>query len=107
MQTVIITGNCGGDPQVKEFQNGGKIASFSVGVTERGFTTKEGKEIPEHTEWFRCETRTSAGYAQSYLHKGDLVEVRGKIRTEEYEVNGEKKSSIKLMVEDMKIYNKK
>jgi hypothetical protein len=73
MQKVILIGNLGKDPEVKSFDNGGKVANFSVGVTERGYTTKDGKNIPEHTEWFNCVVRQSglAGVAEQYLKKGN------------------------------------
>ena len=35
MQKVILIGNLGKDPEVKSFDNGGKIVNFTVGVTER------------------------------------------------------------------------
>ena len=92
MQKVILIGNLGKDPEVKSFENGGKIVNFTVGVTERGYKTKEGKEISDHTEWFNCSVRQNglAGVVEQYVKKGNKVYVEGRLRTREYEKDGQK-----------------
>ena len=103
MQKVILIGNLGKDPEVKSFENGGKIVNFTVGVTERGYKTKEGKEIPDHTEWFNCSVRQNglAGVVEQYVKKGNKVYVEGKLRTREYEKDGQKKYLTELVVDNM------
>ena len=54
MHLTIVTGNLGRDPEFKKFDNGGCVANFSVGVTERGLKLDNGTEISPHTEWYRC-----------------------------------------------------
>ena len=105
MQTVVITGNLGTDPLVKSFDNGGKVANFNVGVTERGYTTKDGKTIPDHTEWFRCVVRQPGlcGVVEQYVKKGNKVGVVGKLKTREYEDKGEKKNVTELIVESLEL----
>lgn len=105
MQTVVITGNLGTDPLVKSFDNGGKVANFNVGVTERGYTTKDGKTIPDHTEWFRCVVRQPGlcGVVEQYVKKGNKVGVVGKLKTREYEDKGEKKIVTELIVESLEL----
>lgn len=109
MQKVILIGNLGKDPEVKSFENGGKVANFSVGVTERGYTTKDGKNIPEHTEWFNCVVRQSglAGVAEQYLKKGNKVFVEGKMKTREYDKDGQKKYLTELIVDSMELLTPK
>jgi single-strand DNA-binding protein len=109
MQKVILIGNVGKDPEVKSFDNGGKIANFSVGVTERGYKTKDGKEIPEHTEWFNCVVKQSglAGIVEQYLKKGNKVFVEGKMKTREYEKDGQKKYLTELLVDNMELLTPK
>ena len=109
MQKVIITGNLGQDPVVKSFDNGGKVANFSVGVTERGFKTKDGKEIPDHTEWFRCVVKQNGlcGVIEQYVKKGNRVGVVGKMRTREYEKDGQKGSITELIVEELELLTPK
>lgn len=105
MQSVFITGNLGSDPVVKSFDNGGKVANFNVGVTERGYTTKDGKTIPDHTEWFRCVVRQPGlcGVVEQYVKKGNKVGVVGKLKTREYEDKGEKKTVTELVVESLEL----
>ena len=109
MQKVIITGNLGQDPVVKSFDNGGKVANFSVGVTERGFKTKDGKEIPDHTEWFRCVVKQNGlcGVIEQYVKKGNRVGVVGKMKTREYEKDGQKGSITELIVEELELLTPK
>ena len=109
MQKVILIGNLGKDPEVKSFDNGGKLANFNVGVTERGYKTKEGKEIPDHTEWFTCSVRQSGlvGVVEQYLKKGNKVFVEGKLRTREYEKDGQKKYLTELMVDSLELLTPK
>ena len=109
MQKVILIGNFGKDPEVKSFDNGGKLANFNVGVTERGYKTKEGKEIPDHTEWFTCSVRQPGlvGVVEQYLKKGNKVFVEGKLRTREYEKDGQKKYLTELMVDSLELLTPK
>ena len=109
MQKVILIGNLGKDPEVKSFENGGKIVNFTVGVTERGYKTKEGKEIPDHTEWFNCSVRQNglAGVVEQYVKKGNKVYVEGKLRTREYEKDGQKKYLTELLVDNMELLTPK
>ena len=109
MQKVILIGNLGKDPEVKSFDNGGKIANFTVGVTERGYKTKDGKEIPDHTEWFNCSVRQNglAGVVEQYVKKGNKVFVEGKLRTHEYEQARQKKYLTELVVDNMELLTPK
>ena len=109
MQKVILIGNLGKDPEVKSFDNGGKIVNFTVGVTERGYKTKEGKEIPDHTEWFNCSVRQNglAGVVEQYVKKGNKVYVEGRLRTHEYEKDGQKKYLTELLVDNMELLTPK
>jgi single-strand DNA-binding protein len=109
MQKVILIGNLGKDPEVKTFDNGGKVANFSVGVTERGYKTKDGKEIPDHTEWFNCVARNGfAGVVEQYVKKGNKVYVAGKFRTREYnKQDGSKGYMTELNVEELELLTPK
>jgi single-strand DNA-binding protein len=99
MQKVILIGNLGKDPEVKAFENGGKVANFSVADTERAYTTKDGKEIPEHTEWFDCVARGSiANFVESYIKKGHKVYVEGKIKTRSYDKQDGSKAYVKELI---------
>lgn len=51
MNKCILKGNVGQDPRITTFQDGGKVAQFTLATTERGFTTKDGRQIPDETQW--------------------------------------------------------
>ena len=81
----IIIGNLGKDPDVRSFPDGSKACRFSVAVTEKGYTTQSGAQVPDHTEWFNIICRgKKADVAEQYLHKGDKVYIEGKTYTGEY-----------------------
>lgn len=81
-----VIGNLGQDPKVAQVSNGnGKVASFSVATTEKGYTTQRGVQVPERTEWHNivCFGRL-ADVAAMFLYKGSKVYVEGKMRTRKY-----------------------
>lgn len=107
-QRIIIEGNVGQDPQIKQFQDG-SIAQFTVAVTERAYTTASGRQVPEHTEWFRCVVRNKAvTIIQNYVRKGDKILVEGKLRTREYvDGNNVQKSTTELLVDNVSLLSAK
>ena len=109
MHKILLIGNVGKDPEVKEFENGGKIAIFNVADTERGFKTKDGKEIPNHTEWFTCKVLQPglAEVVKQYIKKGSKVGVCGKFKTREYEKEGRKYEIKELLVETLELLSPK
>lgn len=85
---VILMGNVGKDPDVKTFDNGGVVARFPLATTKRGFKTKDGKEVPERTEWHNIVLSNGlAKVAEQYVKKGDKLYIEGELRTRSYEDN--------------------
>ena len=86
MNKIFLKGNVGQDPTITNFQNGGKVAQFTMATTERGFTTRDGKEIPDETTWHNVVVRKSglAGICEQYVKKGTPLLVTGKIKTRQY-----------------------
>lgn len=85
---VILMGHTGKDPVVKTFDNGGVVAQFSLATTKRGFTTEDGREIPERTEWHNIVLSNDlAKIAGQYVKKGDKLYIEGELRTRSYEDN--------------------
>ncbi len=83
---VIIVGNLGQDPEVKTFNNGGKIVNLSVATSET-WRDKQTGERKERTEWHRIvvQAEHSAKYAEQYLRKGSKVYVEGKLQTRKWQ----------------------
>lgn len=83
---VIIVGNLGQDPEVKTFNNGGKIVNLSVATSET-WKDKQTGERKEKTEWHRIAVKAehAAKYAEQYLRKGSKVYVEAKLETRKYQ----------------------
>lgn len=83
---VTLLGYAGKAPDFKEFDNGGCVATFSLATTKRGFTTKDGRQIPEHTEWHNIVLQNGlAKVANQYVKKGDKLYIEGELRTRSYD----------------------
>ncbi len=92
---VILLGNVGADPEIKNLEGGATIARFSIATSES--YTKNGEKITQ-TEWHRIELwDNQAKIAAQYLKKGDSVYIEGKIRTEEWvDKDGNTKSAVRI-----------
>lgn len=96
---VILLGNVGKDPDVKKFDNGGMVAQFTFSTTDRGYKTKDGKDVPERTEWHNIIVQNSlAKVAEQYVKKGDKLYIEGKLRTRSYEDNNKVKRYVTEIV---------
>lgn len=81
---VIIVGNLGSDPDLRDAK-GTPVCTFSVATSE-----KRGER--DETEWHRvtCFSKTAENCGR-FLKKGRSVYVEGRIRTRQYEKDGEKR----------------
>ena len=83
---VIIVGNLGADPEVKSFQNGGRICNLRIATSEdwKDRTTGEKKE---KTEWHQVVLSTDGlvGVAERYLKKGAKVYIEGQLQTRKWQ----------------------
>lgn len=87
---VILVGNLGKDPEVVNFDNGVKKASFSL-ATNDSYKNREGQEV-DRTEWHNIVMwRGLADVAEKYLKKGSQIYMEGAIRTRSYEKEGQKR----------------
>lgn len=91
MRNIIhLTGHTGKDAEVKTFDNGGKIATFSLATTEK-WKTRDG-EKKERTDWHNIIVGAPSivDVCEKYVKKGMLIEVDGSVRYREYEKDGVK-----------------
>lgn len=99
---VLLTGNVGNDPKVNALENGIKVATFSLATSTGGYTSKEGKEIPEVTQWHNIVAwRGLAELCEKFIHKGDKVEIIGTIQYREYEKDGQKRYVTDIVASDI------
>lgn len=83
---VILVGNLGADPEVKSFQNGGKVCNIRIATSETWKDRNSG-ERKERTEWHSVAIFSEglAGVAERYLRKGSKVYVEGQLRTRKWQ----------------------
>lgn len=83
---VILVGNLGADPEVKSFQNGGRICNLRIATSEN-WTDRQSGEKKERTEWHQVVLQSDGlvGVAERYLRKGSKVYVEGQLRTRKWQ----------------------
>jgi len=83
---VILIGNLGQDPEVKSFQNGGRIANLRIATSEN-WKDKNTGERKERTEWHSVVLQSEGlvGVAERYLRKGSKVYIEGQLRTRKWQ----------------------
>lgn len=82
---VILVGNLGADPEVRSFQNGGKVCNLRIATSEK-WKAKDG-ERKERTEWHSVAIHSEAlvRLAEQYLRKGSKVYIEGQLETRKWQ----------------------
>lgn len=89
-------GNIGKEPETRFTPTGKKVCHFTVAMNRRW--TNAAGEKQEATDWINVEAwGTLAELVQQYKHKGDEVYVEGRLQTDQYEVDGQKRSWTKVV----------
>lgn len=98
LNSVNLLGRVGKDPEVRTLQNGDKVANLSLATSER-WKDKNGQK-QEKTEWHKLNVwGPLAGVVESYVHKGDLLSVQGKIETRKWtDQSGQDRYSTEIRV---------
>lgn len=83
---VIIVGNLGRDPEVKNFNNGGKVVNLRIATSEK-WRDKSSGENRERTEWHSVAifSEPLAKIAEQYLRKGSKVYLEGQLETRKWQ----------------------
>ena len=83
---VILVGNLGADPEVKQFQNGGQVCNLRIATSET-WRDKASGERKEKTEWHTVAIFSEGlvKVAQNYLKKGSKVYLEGKLQTRKWQ----------------------
>ena len=83
---VILVGNLGRDPEVRTFQNGGKVCNLRVATSETWKDRNTG-ERRERTEWHSVAifSEPLARIAEQYLKKGSKVYLEGQLETRKWQ----------------------
>ena len=83
---VILVGNLGRDPEVRNTQDGNKIVNFSLATSET-WRDRQSGERRERTEWHRVVifNEKLGEVAEKYLRKGSKVYVEGQLQTRKWQ----------------------
>lgn len=102
---VILIGNVGKDPDVRYYDSGQAVASFSLATTDKAYTMQNGTQVPERTEWHNIVMwNRLAQIAEKYVHKGDKLYIEGKIRSRSYDdQNGVKRYVVEIFADNMEM----
>lgn len=100
---VILLGNVGKDPFVKEFSNG-KVARITLATTEKGYTKQDGTKVEDRTEWHDCVAwNRTADVIENYVKKGDRLFIVGTLRHSSTEKDGVKTYRTEVHIDEMEM----
>lgn len=86
LNRVILVGRVGKDPELRSFNNGGRIANFSLATSER-WKDKNTGERKEKTEWTNIVVSGDGlvGVVERFVRKGSQIGIEGKLQTRKYQ----------------------
>jgi len=100
---VIIVGNLGADPETRYMPSGDAVTNIRVATTDR-YKDKASGEMKEATEWHRIAFfGRLAEIAGEYLKKGSSVYIEGRLKTRQWEKDGQKQYSTEIVAEQMQM----
>jgi single-strand DNA-binding protein len=91
MNSVILAGRLGQDPDERTTTGGKSVVSFSI-------ATQDTRDAPT---WHRCVAWERTAEAAARLRKGDFATVRGRISNRTYEKDGEAKHVTEIVVHEI------
>ena len=86
LNKVMLIGNLGADPEVRNFENGGKVCRLRLATSERWKDRNTG-EPQERTEWHTVSIFNEGlvRVAEQYLRKGSKVYIEGQLQTRKWQ----------------------
>lgn len=86
LNKVMLIGNLGRDPEIRSFQNGGRVANLRIATSER-WRDKNTGENRERTEWHTVSIFSDGliRVVEQYLRKGSKVFVEGQLQTRKWQ----------------------
>lgn len=98
---VLLVGNLGADPEVRNLPSGGKVVNLSIATSE-SWRDKNTGERKERTEWHRVVIFSEgiAKVAEQYLRKGAKVYLEGQLQTRKWQdQSGQDKYSTEIVLQ--------
>ncbi len=103
LNKVMLIGNLGADPEIRSFQNGGKVANLRIATSEQ-WKDKATGERKEKTEWHTVAIFSEGlvSVVERYLKKGSKVFVEGKLQTRKWQdQNGQDRYSTEIVIQGL------
>jgi single-strand DNA-binding protein len=98
---VILIGNLGRDPEIRNLQDGSRVANLSVATSE-SWRDKASGERKERTEWHRVAifNEKLVEIAEKYLRKGSKIYVEGALQTRKWtDQSGQEKYTTEVVLQ--------
>jgi single-strand DNA-binding protein len=103
LNKVMLIGNLGADPEIRSFQNGGKVANLRIATSE-SWKDKNTGERQERTEWHNVAIFSEGlvGVVERYLRKGSKVYIEGQLQTRKWQdQQGQDKYTTEVVIRGM------
>ena len=103
LNKVMLIGNLGADPEIRSFQNGGRVANLRIATSEN-WKDKNTGERREKTEWHTVAIFSDGlvSVVERYLKKGSKVFVEGKLQTRKWQdQNGNDRYSTEVVIQGL------
>lgn len=86
LNICTFTGRLGADPEVRSFQNGGRVCNLRMAVSD-SWKDKSSGERKERTEWVSVAITNDGlvGVAERFLRKGSRIAISGQFRTRKWQ----------------------
>ena len=103
---VQLIGRLGNEPEIRSFESGKKMATFSL-ATNEVYYNNQGEKI-EDTQWHNIVVwGKKADTVETYLRKGSEIALTGKLVNRSYEKDGEKKYITEINMNELLMMGKK
>lgn len=104
---VNITGNLTRDPEARATASGSTVLRLGVAVNDRRKNAQTG-EWEDYPNFIDCAVfGKRAESLQAYLHKGDKVAIEGKLRYRSWEKDGERRSAVEVVVDEIEFMSRR
>lgn len=103
---VVISGNLTRDPEVRQTASGMPVLSFGIAVNDSRKNAQTG-EWENYANFIDCTWfGTRAEKCAQYMYKGQKVAIEGKLRWSQWEKNGDKRSKLEVIVEEIELMSR-
>ena len=107
LNKVMLIGNLGADPIIRQTQDGKKLAQLSLATSESWKDKNTGQQ-QDRTDWHRVVFfGRLAEIAGQYLKKGSKVYIEGSLRTRTWDKDGEKRYTTEIVANEMQMLDSK